>query len=83
MDEDVVDLVSEQNWEQAKAALMESPIFNLRHLDISQSGNSLILTGRVHSFYEKQQAQELIRDVIGTCELVNSIDVHSEGDRPK
>jgi hypothetical protein len=52
---------SNRRWEQVKAVLSTSPIFNLRNLEIEQSGNSLILTGQVHSYYEKQQAQELTR----------------------
>lgn len=62
-------------YTKAKIALLSSPILSLRRLDIEKHGESLVLTGRVHTFYEKQQAQELVRTAAGTYQLVNSISV--------
>jgi len=59
----------------AQEALQASPIFALRDLRVQQVGQSLLLSGRVSSFYHKQLAQEVVRAVAGACELVNAIDV--------
>ena len=62
-------------YAKAKTALLTSPILSLRRLEIEKHGESLVLTGRVHTFYEKQRAQELVRTAAGGCQLVNSIRV--------
>jgi hypothetical protein len=60
---------------QAKAALATSRIFDLRSLDVEQDGDSVVLRGRVDSFYHKQLAQELVRVAVEGTEVVNSISV--------
>ena len=59
----------------ARNALAASPVYAMRQLHVEQVGDSVILTGRVPSFYQKQMAQEIVRHAIEQCELVNSIDV--------
>lgn len=59
----------------AKIALETSPVTSMRTLCVEQVGDSLVLSGRVPTFYQKQMAQEIIRGVAADCEVVNSIDV--------
>lgn len=59
----------------AQAALAESPIFVLRELCVQRSGDALLLSGRVDSFYHKQLAQEAVRTVARGCRVVNAVDV--------
>lgn len=58
---------------QAKAVLSQSRIFDLRSLDVEQDGDSVVLRGRVDSFYHKQLAQELVRVAVDGTEVVNAI----------
>ena len=67
---------------QAQAALKSSPIFALRDLRVESNGKSLLISGRVSSFYYKQLAQEVVRSVSEGLQVVNSIDV-DEYRRPK
>jgi len=59
----------------AKEALSRSRIFDLRRLLVEQDGDSVVLHGRVDSFYHKQLAQELVRVAVEGTEVVNSIHV--------
>jgi hypothetical protein len=61
--------------QRAQRALHSSPIRVLRDVRVDQDGEALVLSGRVHSFYQKQMAQELVRTVATECELINSIHV--------
>jgi hypothetical protein len=58
---------------QALKALRSSPIKVLRDVQIARDGETLVLSGRVGSFYMKQMAQELVRSVAADCEVCNSI----------
>jgi hypothetical protein len=60
---------------RAQLALQASPIFALRDVRVDQTGDSLMLSGRVSSFYHKQLAQEIVRAVAEGVEVVNTIDV--------
>lgn len=65
---------------RAQSALATSPIFELRDLRVDQQNATLLISGRVSSFYHKQLAQEVVqavcREYRGTgIELVNSIRV--------
>jgi hypothetical protein len=44
-------------------------------VQVEQVGESLVLTGRVPTYYQKQMAQEIVRTVAAEYELINSIDV--------
>ena len=48
---------------QAQRALADSPIFDLRHLQVEYLDGALALSGRVETFYHKQLAQEVVRNV--------------------
>ena len=60
---------------RAQAALGGSPIFALRRLQVSSQGDSLVLSGRVATFYHKQLAQEVVREATEGIQVVNSIHV--------
>ena len=60
---------------RAQTALGCSPIFALRRLQVERRGESLVLSGRVATFYHKQLAQEVVRAVTEGIEVVNSIAV--------
>lgn len=60
---------------KARGALTNSPLSVLRDLRVEQAGESLVIRGRVRSYYEKQMAQEAIRAVCDDIELHNSVDV--------
>ena len=62
---------------RAQQALRNSPVYALRGLDVEQIEQRLLISGRVASFYHKQQAQELVRAVAGGMLVVNSIEVSS------
>ena len=69
----------ETTWKRietrANYALAKSPIFALRELRVESESNTLLISGRVSSFYHKQLAQEVVRAVAGECRLVNSTQV--------
>jgi osmotically-inducible protein OsmY len=60
---------------QAREALSHSPIHDHRLIDVEQVGEMLYLQGRVHSFYHKQMAQEVVRSICQGVQVVNEIDV--------
>lgn len=60
---------------RAQQALQASPIYALREVRVEQTGNTLLLSGRVSSFYHKQLAQELVLALAEGVEVVNTIDV--------
>jgi osmotically-inducible protein OsmY len=61
--------------QRAQSALLTSPIRVLHDVRVDQDGETLVLSGHVQSFYQKQLAQELVRTVAAECELINSIHV--------
>ena len=65
---------------RAQAALANSPVYELRDLQVEQHDGALQISGCVSSFYHKQLAQEVIRSVCKGIEVVNSIGVESEED---
>jgi hypothetical protein len=60
---------------QAQRALSSSPIFDLRGLQVDYLDGSLLLTGRVETFYHKQLAQEVVRNVADGVRVVNDVAV--------
>lgn len=65
----------------AKAALLRSRIYTLRRLHVATDGETLVLRGRVESFYHKQLAQELVRTAVEGIEVYNAISVVYGRDR--
>ena len=60
---------------RAQRALASSPIYALRELRVEQTGEMLLISGLVSSYYHKQLAQEVVRAVAEGTEVVNSIHV--------
>ena len=68
--------------EAARAALDACPIPQIRRLEIEAIGDSLLISGRVESFYLKQRAQETLRGVVRDRRVVNQVVVETmEGPR--
>jgi hypothetical protein len=62
---------------RAQMALASSPIYELRDLRVERREGMLVISGAVSSFYHKQLAQEVVRSVCRSIEVVNSIRVRS------
>lgn len=77
----LTDNVLNDNAARAKSALAKSRIYDLRRLNVDQDGDSVVLRGRVSSFYHKQLAQELVRSEIDGAEVINVIRVIYGADR--
>jgi len=55
--------------------LASSNVPGLRHVKASVEGDTVILSGRVNSFYEKQLSAECSRRVAGVIHVVDMIEV--------
>ena len=60
----------------ALEALANSSVSELRFLRVDESENMLQLTGSVRSFYHKQLAQEAVRTVAGSMQVINAVAVN-------
>lgn len=62
---------------RARLALQNSPIYELRDIEVEQRGQAIILSGLVSSFYHKQLAQEAVRSALRDedIDLINLIEV--------
>ena len=60
---------------RATAALRQSPLAALRKLSIQETEASVMILGRVPSYYLKQLAQETVMPVLGGRALVNRVTV--------
>ena len=60
---------------RVQAALAASPLMALRQLVAKQSDDRILISGRVASFYQKQQAQELVRAEAPGMIVVNEVEV--------
>ena len=57
------------------ARLQQSPYQAIRKLSFELTDDAFILQGRVSTFFEKQQAQETIRNVDDRRRIVNEVKV--------
>lgn len=74
----LTDSARQRDWahvEEARGALARSNIYDLRMLRVDGDGDSVVLSGRVSSFYHKQLAQEIVRTAAEGLEVVNAIRV--------
>ena len=62
--------------QQAQQALTTSPIHAMHELRVERENDTMILSGRVDTFYHKQLAQEIVRAAIQGQPLINSIRVN-------
>jgi osmotically-inducible protein OsmY len=60
---------------KAKTALESCGQYALRQLVVEETARGLVISGQVTSFYQKQQAQEIVRSVVGDVVLINHIEV--------
>ncbi len=61
---------------QAQAVLSDSQFNALRRINVEQaSEQTLVLSGSVSTFYQKQQAQEAVRNIAEGFTVVNEIEV--------
>lgn len=58
-----------------KSAMQQSPVAGLRDLQVEQKGESILISGRVSSYYQKQLAQEVVRHVSPRTRVLNSVKV--------
>ncbi len=61
--------------ERLDFAITNSPYFNGRKLRFEAAGNSVVLSGEVNSYFQKQMAQETARRVEGVEEVDNQLEV--------
>jgi osmotically-inducible protein OsmY len=66
--------------EIAQQRLQKSDYVSLRDVRCTADADSLVLRGRVPSFYLKQIAQEIVRASHGVRSIVNEIEVDGRGD---
>ena len=59
----------------AQSALSASPLMALRRLQVERVGEQLVISGTVSTFYQKQQAQELVRARVAGITVVNNVNV--------
>jgi osmotically-inducible protein OsmY len=62
---------------QARKLLMDSPIHELRTIEVESKGEEIHLRGSVGSFYLKQMAQETVRSATRGVPLVNELCVEN------
>lgn len=60
---------------RAQRALESSPVYGLRNLHVGCEQESLVITGRVSSFYHKQLAQEIVLAIAAGTRIVNHVRV--------
>lgn len=59
--------------QRAQGALASSPIHALRDLRVDREGDSLLISGKVDTFYHKQLAQEAVIAVARDARIVNTV----------
>lgn len=60
---------------RAREALNRCSIYVLREIEVDLDGDAIMLTGCVDSFYHKQLAQEIVKNVVEGIEVVNALRV--------
>lgn len=71
----MIDAGSDNLLIKVRKVLAESPIWELRQVQVEQKGETVYLQGRVRSFYHKQLAQEVILRASRKLPLINEINV--------
>lgn len=73
----MIDAGSSHVITKVRKVLSESPIWELRQLEVEQKGETVYLQGRVRSFYHKQLAQEVILRATRELPLINEVHVEN------
>lgn len=58
-----------------ETAIRDSHLLAIRNLRVEASSDRIVLSGVVDSFYQKQIAQELVRQLDGNTRVQNDIEV--------
>ena len=66
-------LLSSPSYSTISAMLRQSPLPDLRRLDVEETEFEVVITGVVSSYYLKQLAQEAIRTAVGQRSLRNRV----------
>ena len=61
--------------QQIQNAVIHNPHFNHRRVNIKTESGRVTLNGTVHSFFEKQMAQEALRKIEGVESIENQLEV--------
>ena len=61
--------------DRVRTAIQSSPFLPRRNLRFEAEHGRVILRGEVASFYQKQMAQECLRDVDGVTAIENQLEV--------
>lgn len=62
---------------RVRLSVDRSQLHGLRSIDIAVVGDTVVLTGQVVSFHQKQLATAFARRVAGVVEVANSLEVQS------
>lgn len=60
---------------RVREALTRCSIYVLREIEVELDGEAIMLNGCVDSFYHKQLAQEIVKNVVDGVEVVNALRV--------
>ncbi len=61
--------------ERVDSAISDNPYLSGKHLRFETEQGKVVLRGTVHSFYQKQMAQEALRKIDGVSEIENQLQV--------
>ena len=61
--------------DQVHDAIKNNPYVSRRNLRCETNGGRVILRGRVHSYFQKQMAQETVRRIDGIVSIENCLEV--------
>ncbi len=61
--------------DQVHDAIKQSPYLSYRQLSCETNDGRVILRGRVSSFFQKQMAQETVRQISGIVSIENCLEV--------
>jgi osmotically-inducible protein OsmY len=61
--------------EMVFTALEQNPHLSRRNLRFEAEQGRVTLLGTVNSYYQKQMAQEALREIVGIAEIINELNV--------
>lgn len=64
--------------DDVRDAFEQSPILGIRQLQVEECDGSILISGKLCSFYHKQLAQEVVRNISPKSRVVNSVEVKDE-----
>ncbi len=71
----MIDLPERDPLRHAQSLLGQNSLIDLHQVSVDRLGDTLVLTGRVTSFYVKQVAQETIRPAADGLRVINRLEV--------